>query len=731
MKHTFSKLFFGLMFVVAGSIIPVDVAKADTFSFFTLFNTEVVVTANLNKNTFTPGETIITTGSLFTNECANLSPNVILTAQIVDPHRVASYETVSLLDGTTRFVGGVTLYGSAVFVAPSTPGEYNMNFTAGWSMSDPTNDGRASYAEHQIPFTVISPPEPPIIPVPPGNIQGYKVNSARQYDAAFNGQTITAVGGNQPPSVGTNPYLIAGLIPSTYNVTTDVPVGHVASYCIGNSCGSGVYTTGTTANVTVPSGGAVGLWWMYTPVPPPTPTVSCAVSPSTIPIGGSATWTATASGGTGPYTYAWSGTDGLTGATKSVAKTYDSAGPKSAFITVTDSNEATTGVVSCSLTAGEVIVTVLPPPTNPVSSCSANGTLGTFSWTAPAGYDMFYTRVSSNGGNLMPLWKNDFVGTTYTFTTTPGQSYVWWVHTKSPITDAYSTQIGGTIVCPLVSTTPTVSCAVSPSTISKGGSATWNATASGGTGTYTYAWSGTDGLTGATKSVAKTYNATGIKSASVTVTDSGSPPASTGAVSCATTVTVILPPTAVLEARKYPYLEAFSPLDLTITSGEKVALQWSSTNATVCIGENFSTSQVSTGGATAATVGTVSDVDPTPSPRTYTVRCYNAARDSATDSLTVTTAGTSIAGTPTLIVTPNRVRYGEPTTVYGDLNGNTGCTLSSPTHSTITVSGGVSAPNPYSYSMSNIQGETTFTLTCPLKTPVTGVVRVLASPREI
>ncbi|MEK7576500.1 MAG: Ig-like domain-containing protein, partial [Patescibacteria group bacterium] len=79
-------------------------------------------------------------------------------------------------------------------------------------------------------------------------------------------------------------------------------------------------------------------------------TASCSVSPTTILVGGSATWSASPSGGTGFYTYAWSGTDSLTGSIQSVSKTYTLTGIKSASVTVTSGTEIITQTCSNSLT---------------------------------------------------------------------------------------------------------------------------------------------------------------------------------------------------------------------------------------------------------------------------------------------------------------------------------------------------------------------------------------------
>lgn len=83
----------------------------------------------------------------------------------------------------------------------------------------------------------------------------------------------------------------------------------------------------------------------------------------------------------------------------------------------------------------------------------------------------------------------------------------------------------------------TASCSVEPSLITEGGSARWTVTAAGGNGSFTYSWSGTDGLSGNGTSVTKTYGTLGTKSAQITITSPGAPN-SPATVTCATTLRV-------------------------------------------------------------------------------------------------------------------------------------------------------------------------------------------------
>jgi|GEM_PF-488602 len=66
-----------------------------------------------------------------------------------------------------------------------------------------------------------------------------------------------------------------------------------------------------------------------------------------------------------------------------------------------------------------------------------------------------------------------------------------------------------------------ISCRADDSYIEEGDSVTWRAEVTGGSGSYGYSWSGTDGLSGSASSVTKKYNNSGTKSASVQVRSNG------------------------------------------------------------------------------------------------------------------------------------------------------------------------------------------------------------------
>jgi len=75
-------------------------------------------------------------------------------------------------------------------------------------------------------------------------------------------------------------------------------------------------------------------------------TVSCSSDPSVAFTNQPVTWTAQVVNGLAPYTYSWTGSDGLTGTQSSVLKYYSTLGQKSAVVTVT-SSDGLTGTITC------------------------------------------------------------------------------------------------------------------------------------------------------------------------------------------------------------------------------------------------------------------------------------------------------------------------------------------------------------------------------------------------
>jgi hypothetical protein len=208
---------------------------------------------------------------------------------------------------------------------------------------------------------------------------------------------------------------------------------------------------------------------IYTPVPVPVPTpvytpvyqqpvyqqpvynynpltVSCYANPVSATVNQSVTWQAYASGGSGSYSYTWSGTNSYYGSTgSSVYSTYSTPGSYSASVTVYSNGQ--TATQSC----GSVIVT-----------------------------DNYYVQQPT--------------------------------YYQQPVYQAPVQQTSGDLVA---------ACFADRTAATVNQSVTWAVEVTGGSGQYSYSWSGTDGLSGSGSTVSKNYDTTGTKNAAVLISSGG------------------------------------------------------------------------------------------------------------------------------------------------------------------------------------------------------------------
>ena len=97
--------------------------------------------------------------------------------------------------------------------------------------------------------------------------------------------------------------------------------------------------------------------------------VACFADPVTTRVNQPTTWRSEVVGGFAPYTYSWTGTNGLTGYDSSVIKYYEMAGEKSAVVTIRSADGKTaTRACSTSLTVrgAAAVATPKPPVKQPV-----------------------------------------------------------------------------------------------------------------------------------------------------------------------------------------------------------------------------------------------------------------------------------------------------------------------------------------------------------------------------
>jgi hypothetical protein len=236
--------------------------------------------------------------------------------------------------------------------------------------------------------------------------------------------------------------------------------------------------------------------------------VSCSANPSTTNENGNIKWVTDVTGGNGSYTYSWSGTDGLTGNTKNVNKVYQFSGTKNATVTVVSGNKTKTA--NCSATVSQAPI--------PLSvSCSANPSSvnqnGTITWTASAiggngSYTYSWSGTDGLSGNSQTASKPySYSGTKNALVTVTSGGVTRTANCSATVTENITSLV--------------VSCSPSSSSVRRNSGVYWNASASGGSGAYSYYWSGTDGLSGSGSSVYSNYSIIGSKTATITVNSNG------------------------------------------------------------------------------------------------------------------------------------------------------------------------------------------------------------------
>lgn len=171
-------------------------------------------------------------------------------------------------------------------------------------------------------------------------------------------------------------------------------------------------------------------------------------------------------------------------------------------------------------------------------------------------------------------------------------------------------------------------------------------------------------------------------------------------------------PTATIEVRNITQDTGWTSESIVIAVGDQVELRWESTSVTNCSGSAFST-----GGATSGSTNDVAEPAASSS-KTFGINC-TGNHGNASDSLSVTAAG---GGVGEVTVDPPIVRPGDVTTVIWK-DSPTTCTLTGPGLNM------TSLPDPDGSVEVTVNGESTYTLTCPGGTD-TATVRVLPVIQE-
>ncbi|HRY33356.1 MAG TPA: dockerin type I domain-containing protein [Bacteroidales bacterium] len=368
---------------------------------------------------------------------------------------------------------GFTSDQSGISVSPEVSTTYHVSVFDGFT----TVTGSITITVYELPLATAGSPDPVICANTLLELQGSASGgSGADYVYAWSGP---------------NAFSSTDQNPTISNASTGNSGVYSLTVTDGNNCAS---VNTATINMTVHPRPAAGV--------SATPATTCANN--TVNLSGTQT------GGTAPYTYAWTGPDGFTSTAQNpVLSNAQPVNSGNYTLTVTDAN-------GCSSTNDPgVTVTVHPRPIA----------------TADAVDDEICANLpiellgSGSGGT----------GTTYTYAWSGPNSYT--ASTQNPVipnaqvinSGTYSLTITDINGCASVNTAtievevharPTASAASTPSALCQNNSFQLNATGSGGDSPYTWAWSGPDGFTSNLQSPT-INNAQAINAGtySVTVTD--------------------------------------------------------------------------------------------------------------------------------------------------------------------------------------------------------------------
>jgi PKD repeat protein len=418
---------------------------------------------------------------------------------------------------------GILAAGSSVLFIPTvTGGDVAKPYTYAWDFGDGTTSAASNPPPHLY-------ANPGLYTVNVVVTNGYQqanwtstilVNSP-QLTVALN---ATPTSGVRPLTVTATPTAAGGTPPYTYTYIwgDGMPNGAGAPPQTHAYTTAGTYTLVARVD---DSAAHTAFSYQAISVTDPLLSVTCSASPKIVAVGGSVNFTSTATGGTGSYTYTWNFGDGAgTAATQNATYAYTTSGVYTATVTVTSGTQTQTCycVILVNDSSMGLSMTMTPAPG------WANGQVGrifttnsvAFNAAATGGTGVYtYYWDFGDGGTATgnPVGPHAYAAPgiyTVNLKVTSGTASYYWAQTIAVSDPALSVS---------VAMTPNPGWLNGQTGILDSGNAvSFNATATGGTGSYTYAWTFGDGGTSAVNPTGNhTYANEGLYNVTLTVTSGG------------------------------------------------------------------------------------------------------------------------------------------------------------------------------------------------------------------
>ena len=243
--------------------------------------------------------------------------------------------------------------------------------------------------------------------------------------------------------------------------------------------------------------------------PPVLLSTSFTYSPSSPQVSQQVSFTASASGGTGPYSFSWAFGDGATGTGAAVYHTYSTTGSYSVVLTAKDSSPSQQTATS------QQTITVTSPPPPPSLTASFTESLS----NSVVGQTVSFTG-SGSGGTAPYNYAWNFGDSS----TGSGSSASHVYQTAGVYTVVLTvTDAAGHVVSATNTVTVTLplsaSFTYSPSNPAPLTNIQFTATATGGTAPYNYSWDFGDGTTGTGAAATHSYLLPGTYTVTLTVVD--------------------------------------------------------------------------------------------------------------------------------------------------------------------------------------------------------------------